>query len=76
MQRRGELPLQNFIEGSHSSILLHAFNSDSQRVQLGTCTVEEKVQRARLWASAAEEKVPGTQLEADTVEERVQAAGS
>ena len=76
MQRRGELPLQNFIEGSHSSILLHAFNLGSQRVQLGTCIVEEKVQRARLWAGAAEENVQGTQPAASTVEEKMSGAGS
>ena len=76
MQRRDVLPLQNFVEGSHSSILLHAYNSGSQRAQLGACTVEEEVQRAQLRASAVEEKVPGVQLEASTVEEKVQGTGS
>ena len=76
MQRRDVLLLQNFIEGSHSSILLHAYNSGSKRAQLGAYTVEEKVQRAQLRASAAEEKVQGTQLEASTVEEKVLGAGS
>ena len=76
MQRRDMLPLQNFVLGSHSSILLHAYNSGSKRAQFGACTVEEKVQRARLRASAAEEKVQGTQLAASTVEEKVSGAGS
>ena len=56
------LPLQNFVEGSHSSILLHAFNSGSKRARLRVGTVEEKV--------------PGVQLEASTTEEKVQGTGS
>ena len=70
------LPLQNFVWGSHSAILLYAFNSSSKRAQLGTCTVEEKVQRTLLRAGAAEEKVQGTQPAASTVEEKVPGAGS
>ena len=70
MQRRDVLPLQSFVEGSHSSILLHAYNSGSQRAQLGACTIEEEVQRARLRASAVEEKVPGVQLEASIMKKR------
>ena len=76
MQRRGWLLFQDVVQGNYSSTLFHAYNSGSQRAQLGACTVEEKAQRARLRASAAEEKVQGTQLEASTVKEKVQAAGS
>ena len=62
MQRRGMLPFQNVIQGDHSSILLHAYNSGSKRAQLGASTVEEKMQ--------------GAQLEDSTIEEKVQGAGS
>ena len=59
MQRRGMLPFQNVIQGDHSSILLHAYNSGSKRTQLEASTVEEKVQRVQLGASTVEEKVQG-----------------
>ena len=61
MQGRDVLPLRNFVGESHSSILLHAYNSGSKKAQLQVGTVEEKVPGVQLEASTVEEKVRGTE---------------